>query len=340
MTLQENISLLPYNTFHIDVKARYFTEITSLDELRTLISEEVYKNNPRLILGGGSNILFTQNFNGLVIKNSLPGIELVNEDNEHYYVKASGGEGWHKFVLHCITNNYAGVENMSLIPGQVGAAPMQNIGAYGVEIKDVFHELEAIDMQTGELTTFNNEACEFGYRESIFKGKYKNKFLISSVTFRLRKVPKFNINYGDIRKTLDEMAILNPELSIKAVSDAVIKIRTSKLPDPKVLGNAGSFFKNPVITKEQFEALLLKYPIMPNYPQADGTVKIPAGWLIEQCGWKGKVIGNTGSHKMQALVLVNYGGATGNEIYKLALDIKQSVQEKFGIEINPEVNVV
>jgi UDP-N-acetylmuramate dehydrogenase len=340
MTVQQNISLLPFNTFHINVGAKYFTEIKSVDDLRQLLSEDVYKNNERLVLGGGSNILFTKDFNGIVIKNSLPGIVLVGEDPEHYYVKAAAGESWHGFVLYCIEKNYAGVENMSLIPGQVGAAPMQNIGAYGVEIKDVFHQLEALDVHTGESVVFNNEECEFGYRESVFKGKYKNKFIITSVTFKLRKVPKYNIAYGDIRKILDETAIQQPELTIKRVSDAVIKIRSSKLPDPKVLGNAGSFFKNPVISKQQFEELLLKYPIMPNYPQADGTVKIPAGWLIEQCGWKGKVVGNTGSHKMQALVLVNYGGATGHEIYNLALDIKQSVQEKFGIEINPEVNVV
>ncbi|TSA50679.1 MAG: UDP-N-acetylmuramate dehydrogenase [Sphingobacteriales bacterium] len=338
MVISENISLLPFNTFHIDVKAKYFAEIKTENDFSELFGEEKFRSQQKLILGGGSNILFTKNFDGIVIKNSFTGISVIKEDENYVWVKASAGEVWHQFVLWCIEKNLAGLENLSLIPGQVGAAPMQNIGAYGVDIKDVFDELEAIETATGEKVNFKNEECEFGYRESVFKNKFKNQFLISSVTFRLNKKPKFNVNYGDIKMTLDEMQV--NELTIKAVSEAVIKIRSSKLPDPKVLGNAGSFFKNPVITKSEFEVFISKNPIAPNYPQKDGTVKIPAGWLIEQCDWKGKVVGHTGSHKSQALVLVNYGGATGNEVYQLALDIQKSVLDKFGINIQPEVNLV
>ena len=338
MEVIENSSLLTYNTFHIDVNAKYFAEIKTEDDFRELANEEKFRLQQKLILGGGSNILFTKNYDGLIIKNSFTGISLVNEDENYVWVKVAAGEEWHKFVLWCIEENFAGLENLSLIPGQVGAAPMQNIGAYGVEIKDVFEELEAIEIATGEKVIFKNSECEFGYRESVFKNKFKNQFMISAVTFRLNKQPKFNVNYGDIKMTLDEMKV--DELTIKAVSDAVIKIRSSKLPDPKVLGNAGSFFKNPVITKSEFDFFISKNSIAPNFLQKDGTVKIPAGWLIEQCGWRGKIVGHSGSHNSQALVLVNYGGATGNEVYQLALDIQKSVRDKFGINIQLEVNLV
>lgn len=335
--IQTAVSLLPYNTFRIDVQSRYFTEIQTLTEIQELRETPEFQQNEKLILGGGSNILFTKNFDGLVIKNSLKGIELLYEDADFYYVKSGAGEVWNDLVLWCIQHDYAGLENLSLIPGQVGASPMQNIGAYGVEIKDVCEKVEAVHLQTGETLQFCNADCQFGYRESIFKHELKNQCLITAVTYKLRKTPQFHIDYGDIKNTLAEMMV--SELSIKAVSDAVIKIRSSKLPDPAVLGNAGSFFKNPVISHEKTSELLAKNPVMPNYPQADG-VKIPAGWLIEQCGWKGKVVGNTGSHKSQALVLVNYGNATGKEIYNLAMEIQHSVQEKFGITISPEVNLV
>ncbi len=344
MQIQENKPLDKLNTFGLSVSAQYFAEVNSVDEFRELMQTTVYKNNHKLILGGGSNILFTGEVNGLVVKNSIKGISVVSETETEVIVKANAGELWHEFVLWCIERNYAGIENLSLIPGLVGAAPMQNIGAYGVEIKDVFQELEAIDKETGELVKFNLNDCEFGYRESVFKHKHKNKFFITSVSFKLTKLSspkaiyKFKTDYGDIKNTLSEMQVY--DFSIKAVSDAVIKIRNSKLPNPKELGNAGSFFKNPSINKELFEELVLKYPVMPSFPQKDGSLKIPAGWLIEQCGWKGKVVGNTGSHKSQALVLVNYGNATGNEIWNLALEIQKSVKEKFGIEIMPEVNVV
>ena len=333
-----NQSLQSYNTFGIDVSAKYFSEIKSTDDFKALITEPGFEKEEKLILGGGSNILFTKNVDGLVIKNSLPGIIIIKEDPYHSWIKVAAGEPWHPFVLYCVERNLAGIENLSLIPGLVGAAPMQNIGAYGVEIKDTCEEVEAVNMATGEEEIFNNAACEFGYRESIFKHKLKGQFLITAVTFKLNKIFKPNIHYGDIKRTLEEMRV--QEITIKAVSDAVITIRSSKLPDPKVIGNAGSFFKNPVVSRKLFNTLISKNPLMPNYPQKNGEVKIPAGWLIEQCGWKGKVVGNTGAHKSQSLVLVNYGHATGHEIYDLALQIRQSVKEKFDIDITTEVNIV
>ncbi len=338
MIIENDKSLQHHNSFGIKVSAKYFAEIKSLEDFRILIDDPKIKKENKIILGGGSNILFTKDFDGLVIKNSLTGIELIKEDAYNTWVRAASGEIWHPFVLFCVERKLAGIENLSLIPGQVGAAPMQNIGAYGVEVKDTCHTVEAIHLATGESMIFNNEDCEFGYRESIFKHRYKDELLITAVTFKLNKIFKPKINYGDIRLTLEEMRV--DEITMKAVSDAVIKIRSSKLPDPKEIGNAGSFFKNPVISKKKFNALIKKYPLMPNFPQQNGMVKVPAGWLIEQCGWKGKVVGQTGVHKAQALVLVNYGGATGNEIYALALKIQESVLEKFGIEIVPEVNVV
>ena len=338
MQIHSDISLLPFNTFHIDATAKYFAEVKTIEDITVLQSDKIFKENRKLILGGGSNMLLTQNFDGLVVKISLPGIEIQREDLHHYYVRVNAGVVWHDFVLWCIERGYAGVENLSLIPGHVGASPMQNIGAYGVELKDVCVSVDAIHIHTGEHLSFAAADCEFGYRESIFKHKYRDQFIITSVHFRLNRVPRFNVSYGDIKATLEEMKVF--DLSIKAVSDAVVKIRSSKLPDPAVLGNAGSFFKNATISFEKCKELLDKNPLMPNYPQGTGDVKIPAGWLIEQCGWKGKRVGNTGSHAKQALVLVNYGGATGHEIYQLAMDIKQSVMDRFGVEINPEVNLI
>ncbi|HLP20280.1 MAG TPA: UDP-N-acetylmuramate dehydrogenase [Chitinophagales bacterium] len=344
MQIEENKPLDELNTFGIAVGAKYFVEVKSIEDFIALTQNETYKSNKKLVLGGGSNILFTACFDGIVIKNSIEGISIVSETEHEVIVKANAGEKWHEFVLYCIEHNYAGIENLSLIPGLVGAAPMQNIGAYGVEIKDVFHELEALDMITGELTKFSLADCGFGYRESVFKNKFKYKYFIASVSFKLTKLSSpraiyhFKTDYGDIKHTLSEMQVY--DLNLKAVSDAVCKIRSSKLPDPKVLGNAGSFFKNPSVPHAKYEELVAKNPVMPSFLQKDGTVKIPAGWLIEQCGWKGKVVGNTGSHKSQALVLVNYGNATGNEVWNLALEIKKSVLDKFGIDITPEVNVV
>lgn len=337
MSIYENHSLLLHNTFHIDCAAKYFTEINSIDALLELQQSNIFKSNELLMLGGGSNILFTKNFNGLVVKNSLLGKELIKEDADYYYVKIGAGEGWHDFVLWCIANNYAGVENLSLIPGRVGASPMQNIGAYGVEIKDVFESLEAVHAKDVSKKIFTNSECEFGYRESVFKRKLRNQYIITSVVFKLKKKTNFNTSYGAIEKELEVMGI--KDLSIKAISDAVIRIRSSKLPDPKVIGNAGSFFKNPEIPTAQCEALKLQFPNLVAYPLENGNAKLAAGWLIEQAEWKGKRFGDAGVHVNQALVLVNYDKAHGNEIYDLSSKIVESVKAKFGVELEREVNI-
>lgn len=338
MVIKENISLKAYNTFGIDANARFFTAIESIVDLQKLLVDPQYKTMPKLILGGGSNLLFTRDFEGLVIKNDITGMEVVKEDKDHVWLKAGAGENWHQFVLYCIEQGYAGIENLSLIPGTVGAAPMQNIGAYGVEIKDCFEALKAVEIATGEVHTFNNVDCRFGYRYSIFKDEVKDQYVIANVTFRLNKNPSYNISYGAIQETLDKMDVAT--LSIKAISDAVIHIRQSKLPDPAKIGNAGSFFKNPTIDKILFEALKVKFPPIPGYNLPGNQVKVPAGWLIEQCGWKGKTIGNVGVHQNQALVLINRGNAIGEEVKQLALKIQESVTRKFGISLVPEVNMV
>lgn len=341
MNILQNISLKPYNSFGIEATAAHFSSFSSIDELASLL--EISNQQYRLILGGGSNILLTKNIDGYVLKNELKGIEKVHEDENHFYIKANAGENWHGFVMHCIENNYAGLENLSLIPGNVGASPMQNIGAYGVEIKDVFHSLEAYDIQDKKIVQFTLNDCEFGYRESVFKTRYKNRFVILSVTYRLNKKPVYHVSYGAIKQQLEIMGIT--ELSIKAISNAVIQIRTSKLPDPKQTGNAGSFFKNPVIEKEQLTALSSVYPDIPFYPasapeQLQTHVKIAAGWLIEKCGWKGYRNHDAGCHAKQALVLVNYGNAKGSEIFNLSEEIISSVNEKFGILLEREVNII
>lgn len=338
MLIHWNKSLKTYNTFGIDARAKMLTSVESIEDLQRVLRQPKLKDELKMVVGGGSNILLTQDFPGLVILNDIKGIEVTREDANHTWVKAGAGEGWHEFVLRTLEMGLSGIENLSLIPGKMGAAPMQNIGAYGVELKETFDSLEAVDMETGALVVFDNAACEFGYRESVFKSKHKGRYAIVSVTLQLNKVFKPHVEYGDIKKTLDDMRVT--ELTPQAVSDAVIKIRQSKLPDPAVIGNAGSFFKNPSIPSVQYKSLQEKNPLIPGYTNADGSVKVPAGWLIEQCGWKGKQVGNTGSHKQQALVLVNYGGATGIEVLTLAQEIHNSVLEKFGIEIIPEVNVV
>ncbi|MBA2761240.1 MAG: UDP-N-acetylmuramate dehydrogenase [Segetibacter sp.] len=339
MQIQENISLKPYNTFGINAAGRFFTTFTSLDELEELFTfYTANKLTNTLILGGGSNILLTQDFNGLVAKNEMNAIEVVKEDTDNVYVKAGAGENWHRFVLYCIEENFAGVENLSLIPGSVGASPMQNIGAYGVEIKDVFYELEAYDIQEKKLITFSNKDCEFAYRESVFKRKYKDKFIITSVTYRLNKTAEYNTSYGAITQELEKMGV--QELSVAAISQAVINIRQSKLPDPAVIGNAGSFFKNPTIAKEQFETLQQQFSKIVGYRINDKEVKLAAGWLIEQCGWKGYRKGDAGCHAAQALVLVNYGNANGIDIYNLSTEIMNSVEKKFKVFLEREVNVI
>lgn len=331
-----NVSLRPYNTFGIDVEATAFAAFSSVSELGELLRENAGKL-PLLILGGGSNILFTRPVDALVLRNDIKGFEVVSDDGEIIEVKAGAGENWHSFVRHCVENGWAGLENLSLIPGSVGASPMQNIGAYGVEIKDRFVSLEAWHIASGELHTFTAEQCRFGYRESVFKRELKDQYIIVSVTYRLSHTPSFNTSYGAIGSELAEMGV--GELSIQAVSQAVMNIRKSKLPDPAVLGNAGSFFKNPVVTAQQYEVLRQNNPEMPHYPQPDGTVKLAAGWLIEQSGWKGKRVGNCGVHEKQALVLVNYGGATGNEIYALSQAVLDDVKERFGVVLEREVNI-
>ena len=284
-------------------------------------------------------MLLCNDYPGLLIRNAIKGLQIVHEEDDHVLLRVYSGESWHETVMYCVERNWGGIENLSLIPGTVGAAPMQNIGAYGVELEQVFDQLEALNLNTLELETFNKTQCAFGYRESVFKRQLKGQYFIYSVTFKLSKKPIIHADYGDIQAILNEKGLSAETAGIKDVSDAVIHIRQSKLPDPKVLGNSGSFFKNPQITKEHFEALKLQFPDIKGYPQNDG-IKVPAGWLIEQCGWKGKRVGNTGSHAKQALVLVNYGGATGSEIYQLAQDIIQSVADKFSIQLEPEVNIV
>lgn len=337
MKLSHSISLKPYNSFGIDASAKTFGRFSSVEELAELSNPSIQKD-PLLILGGGSNILFRNDFNGLVLKNELKGIELIDEDADHYYIRASAGENWHSFVQYCIAHTYAGAENLSLIPGNVGASPMQNIGAYGVEIKDIFHGLEAWHLQDRIIQQFSLEDCEFGYRESVFKKKYKGQFVILNVVFRLRKQPVFNTQYGAIEQELERMGV--QELSVENISQAVINIRTGKLPDPKVIGNAGSFFKNPVIPQQQYDVLKNEFASIPGYPAANNQVKTAAGWLIEQCGWKGYRKGDAGCYDKQALVLVNYGNASGDEVFSLSQSIINSVFEKFGIELEREVNII
>lgn len=338
MMLSQNFSLKKYNTFGIDVYANHFSEFNSPDDLHELLMSTVSHQQSIFILGGGSNILFTKNFEGLVLKNNLKGINTIKEDYEFAFVQAGAGENWHQFVLYCLQNNFSGVENLSLIPGNVGASPMQNIGAYGVELKDVFYELEAFHLHDKSVVKFNVDDCEFGYRESVFKNKYKDQFVILNVTFMLRKKPHFNISYGAIEQELKNMNVT--EISIQSISQAVINIRRSKLPDPAVIGNAGSFFKNPEIDVHELYALKQKYPEIVSYSLLNGNVKLAAGWLIEQCGWKGYRKGDAGCHANQALVLVNYGSASGKEIYHLGEEIKESVKQKFDIDLDREVNIV
>lgn len=336
MQIQQNTALKPFNTFGIDAHAAFFASFSNIAALAELLAFDVAL--PVMILGGGSNILLTRDFSGLVMKNDIKGIEKISEDSEYVYIKAGAGENWHQFVLHCINQDWGGVENLSLIPGNVGAGPMQNIGAYGAEIKDVFHELEAFDLHTHAQVKFGLADCAFGYRESVFKQKFRNRFVILSVTFRLRKQPIFNTSYGAIAQQLESMGVQEP--SLKTISAAVIHIRSAKLPNPAVIGNAGSFFKNPQVEKQQFQRLQQAFPGIVGYPQPGDGVKLAAGWLIEQCGWKGYRRGDAGCHAQQALVLVNYGNAGGKEIYDLSAEILHSVKEKFGVELEREVNII
>jgi UDP-N-acetylmuramate dehydrogenase len=340
--MEHNFSLKPFNTFGIDVHANYFATFNSLEKLEELSdltkNHKVINKVPVLFLGGGSNILFTKDYEGTVLKNEIKGIEKVNEDRSFVYVKAGGGENWHDFVLHCIKEKWGGVENLSLIPGSVGAAPIQNIGAYGVELRDVFHSLEAFNFKDKTIKVFSPKDCSFGYRDSVFKKKYINKYIITSVTFRLSKKPVFNISYGPLAEELENMNL--KELSLKAVSNAVIAIRKARIPDPQDIGNAGSFFKNPIVDAAHFKRLKAIFPTIPGFNLPDENVKLAAGWLIEKCDWKGFRMGDAGCHTEHGLVLVNYGKATGQEIYNLSEVIRQSVKEKFDIVLETEVNII
>ncbi len=335
--IKSDFSIKAYNTFGLEANAKFFVEIFSEEDFLKLQQQEVYKTNPHLIIGGGSNILLLNDFKGLVIKNSIKGISVV-EEADSVIVKAGAGEVWHDFVLYTIEKGWAGLENLSLIPGCVGASPMQNIGAYGVEIKDCFHELEAIHMQTGVKRTFSKTECEFGYRESIFKQKEKGNYFISSVSFTLSTNPILNTSYGAINDELKQMNIQTP--NIKHVSDAVIRIRQSKLPDPKVTGNAGSFFKNPEVKAEVYMALKTQFEKLVAYPLENGNYKLAAGWLIENSGLKGFELAGAAVHSKQALVLINKNNATGKSIFDLSSYVLQEVHKKFGVHLEREVNII
>ena len=337
MKIQTNFSLKKYNTFGIEAKAQEFVAVHSIPELKTILDQNQSKN--KFILGGGSNMLLTKDIEALVIHIDLKGKKIIEQNEDYVWVSCEAGENWHEFVLWTINQNFGGLENMSLIPGNVGTTPVQNIGAYGTEIKDTFVSCQALNIATQEGKTFTNEQCHFGYRESIFKNEVKDQFIITSVQFKLTKRNhKINISYGDIAKELEKVTDTTPTL--KQISDAVIAIRRSKLPDPKELGNSGSFFKNPILLKSEFSAIHQKFPEMKYFEISETEVKVPAGWLIEQAGFKGKRFGDAGIHVNQALVLVNYGTATGQEILAVSKNIQQTIYETFGIHIEAEVNVI
>ena len=337
MNLKENISLKELNSFGIDVKASNYLYVQTIDTLKEVLAQDRFKDP--FILSGGSNLLLMNDLDRLVIHMGLKGVEVLYETNDEVLVKAMAGEVWHEFVLWCIEHHYGGLENLSLIPGYVGSAPIQNIGAYGVEQGACFHSCEVLDRTTKELVTLSNNDCEFGYRDSIFKSKHKNRYIITSVIYKLQKTNhKLHIDYGAIQSVLKEKNIQSP--SIRDVSEAVIQIRSEKLPNPKELGNSGSFFKNPIIDKDLLDTLQESYPDIPHYTQENNQVKLAAGWLIEKAGFKGQRNGNVGSHHKQALVLVNHANATGQEVYEFAMEIIKKVQEQFGITLEPEVRII
>jgi len=333
----ENHSLKTYNTFGIDAKARYFFEFTEAEDLSVFLnSNESWKEERMIVLGQGSNILFLDDFDGLIIHPKVPGIKTVGEDRSFYYIEVGAGEVWDEFVDFCVNYNLGGVENLSLIPGNVGAAPVQNIGAYGQEVCRVVEKVKGFDLEKQQMTEYSVKDCEFAYRDSIFKSYLKNRFIITSVVFRLDKFPEFNLNYGQLEETVKAKG----EVTLHSIREAVIEIRTSKLPAVTDLGNAGSFFKNPLVEKEFADKLAVDYEKVPVYPTSDRKVKLAAGWLIEQSGWKGRREGNVGVHKDQALVIVNYGGATGKEVWDFSEKVMQAVHEKFGVELEREVNCI
>lgn len=332
-----NCSLLPYNTFGMDVKASRFVEYASVEELRGLWNAEREAVARALHIGGGSNLLFASDYEGLILHSAIKGYTVVKETEEEVEVRVGAGEVWDDFVAYTVANGWYGAENLSLIPGEVGASAVQNIGAYGVEAKDLIVSVDTFGLETGEERRFMREECRYAYRESVFKQKLKGKYAVTFVTYRLKKPPVFHLEYGNIRAELEKQGC---QVDLENVRRIIIAIRQAKLPDPKVLGNAGSFFMNPVVPKMQFEALLAQYPDMPHYPVDEAHVKIPAGWMIDRCGWKGKRVGHAGVHEKQALVLVNCGGATGKEVMHLAEEIVASVRERFDVTIRPEVNYI
>jgi len=336
MIIKENISLLSYNTFGIDAKADYFIEYNSVEELQTALKSEIVKSNRLLHIGGGSNLLFMKDFKGVILHSAINFIKKVSEDTDTVMLEAGAVVNWDDFVAYTVENGWGGVENLSLIPGEVGASAVQNIGAYGVEVQDVIIKVNAVEIETGEPKTFSVKDCQYGYRESIFKKELKGKYIITSVVFKLQKQAQFKLNY----QHLEAEVLKNGDINLQNIRQTIIAVRESKLPDPKIFGNAGSFFMNPVISKAHFNELLAQYPQMPHYFVSETEEKVPAGWLIDQCGWKGKQIGNAGVHDKQALVLVNKGGATGAEIVYLAEQIQVSVKIKFGIELRAEVNYI
>lgn len=337
-SIKEQFDLSKYTTMGVKANARYFVEIHSIEELEKALEFAEIKELPILVLGSGSNILFVDDFNGLVILNKIEGIEIISEDKSDVIIEFGAGENWHQIVLYCIQKGFGGIENLSLIPGTVGAAPIQNIGAYGVELKDVFVSLDAFLINQGYINSFSKSECKFGYRDSVFKKELKGKAIITTVRLKLSKHGKPNIEYASLKQRLTERGVSNP--SIEDVSNAVIEVRQSKLPDPNEIGNTGSFFKNPVISVYQFDELKKQFKNLSGYPVSERQVKVPAGWLIEQAGWKGKRVGDAGVHSKQALVLVNYGNATGKEIWALAIEIVDSVYQKFEIRLTPEVNIL
>jgi len=338
MNIIENCSLKNYNTFRIDSKAKYFASINNFNEVKPFIKSEIFQKENKLFLGGGSNLLFLEDYNGLVVHIQIKGMKIVKSSRETVVFDVGAGENWHNFVKLCLNNNYYGLENLALIPGNIGPAPVQNIGAYGVEQKDFFVSCQGYDLEQDRFRTLSYNDCKFGYRDSIFKNELKDKFIVTSVRYKLTKTDKVNISY----KALSDELLLNNIITPKPkdVFETVCRIREEKLPNPDLIGNAGSFFKNPVIPVEQFDNLIERFPSIPSFPSKTGLVKIPAAWLIEQCGWKGKRMGDVGVHEKHSLILVNYGNASGREIFNLSEQIIQSVKYKFGIVLNREVLVI
>ena len=334
--IQQNISLKPYNTFGIDANALYLCDCQTEKDLTEILNDPAYKQVNKLVLGGGSNVLFTKDFNGLIILNSIKGKEIIDENDNTIILRVGAGEDWDELVEYTVKNDWAGLENLSYIPGSVGASPIQNIGAYGEEVKNTINEVETIDLQTLKKINYKNEDCQFGYRNSIFKHELKGKVIITHVTFKLNKQHIFNLNYGALNETVSQKG----EITLENIRDSIIEIRKSKLPEPEELGSAGSFFKNPIIEADQYKQLQQNFPNIPAYQLSENEFKVPAGWLIDQLGWKGYKEGDAGVHDKQALVLVNYGNATGNQIYSLSQKIIQSVKEAYGIELEYEVNVI